>query len=33
MIALLETYQKEDGSIEIPSILQPYVKKETISIP
>ena len=33
MIALLETYQKEDGSIEIPCILQPYIKKETISHP
>ncbi len=33
MIALLETYQNEDGSIEIPCILQPYVKKETISLP
>lgn len=25
MVALLETYQKEDGTIEIPEILQPYL--------
>jgi len=33
MIALLETYQKEDGSIELPSVLHPYIKKDTISVP
>ena len=32
MIALLETYQKEDGSIELPSVLHPYLKKKTISL-
>ena len=32
MIALLETYQKEDGSIELPSVLHPYVNKKTISL-
>ncbi len=25
MIAVLETYQKEDGSVEIPEVLQPYM--------
>ena len=33
MIALLETYQKEDGSIDLPAVLHPYMKKETISLP
>ncbi len=33
MIALLEAYQEPDGSLIIPSVLQPYLKKETIPIP
>ena len=32
MIALLETYQQKDGSIELPPVLHPFVKKETISL-
>ena len=31
MIALLENYQKEDGSIEIPKVLIPYFGKKEIS--
>lgn len=30
-VALLETYQREDGSILIPEVLRPYFGKETIS--
>ena len=33
LAANLENNQKKDGSIEIPCILQPYIKKETISLP
>ena len=33
MIALLETYQQEDGSIKLPSVLHPYTKQKTISLP
>ena len=33
MIAFLETYQKGDGSVELPKALQPYLKKESIQIP
>jgi seryl-tRNA synthetase len=25
MIAIIETYQKEDGTIEIPKVLRPYM--------
>jgi len=25
MIAIIETYQKEDGTIEIPEVLKPYM--------
>ena len=25
MIAIMETYQREDGSIEIPDVLRPYM--------
>ena len=32
MIALLETYQKKDGSVELPSVLHPYIKKEIIPV-
>lgn len=31
MIALLETYQEEDGSVRIPEVLQPYVGLERIT--
>ena len=33
MIALLETYQKEDGSVELPAVLHPYIKKGIIPLP
>ena len=33
MIALLETYQQENGSINLPSVLHPYIKRESISPP
>jgi len=29
-VALVETYQQEDGSVTIPAPLQPYLKKERI---
>ena len=30
LVAVLENYQQEDGSVEIPKVLQPYMKGETI---
>ena len=30
VIAVLETYQREDGSIETPSALRPYIGADTI---
>lgn len=30
MVALLENYQQKDGSVEIPSVLVPYLKSENI---
>ena len=30
LVALIENYQNEDGSINIPEILQPYFKGQTI---
>jgi len=30
MVALLETYQKADGSIEIPKVLVPFMGNDTI---
>ena len=30
MIALLETYQQEDGSVKIPEVLQPFMNTDTI---
>jgi len=30
MLAILENYQQEDGSIKVPSVLQPYLKKKII---
>ena len=32
MIALLETYQQEEGSIKFPAVLHPYLKKKSISL-
>ena len=32
MIALLETYQQEDGSINLPTVLHPYLKEKRISL-
>lgn len=32
MIAILENYQEEDGSIRIPEVLQPYMGKSRISL-
>jgi len=29
LIAVLENYQREDGSIEIPAVLRPYMKGAT----
>jgi seryl-tRNA synthetase len=29
--AILETYQQQDGSIEIPEVLRPYVGASTIA--
>jgi seryl-tRNA synthetase len=31
MAALLETYQQPDGSIRVPAVLQPYLKKEVLA--
>ena len=33
VIAILENYQLEDGSVKIPAVLQPYVGKDVISPP
>ena len=33
MIALLETYQQEDGTVDLPHVLHPYMKKESIPLP
>ena len=30
MIAIMESYQQEDGSISVPSVLQPYMNTDTI---
>ena len=32
MIALLETYQQEDGSVCLPKVLHPYVKMDSILV-
>jgi len=29
--ALLETYQRQDGSVDVPEVLQPYVGRATIT--
>lgn len=31
--AILETYQREDGSIDVPEVLRPYLGRDTISLP
>lgn len=31
LIAIMETYQREDGTIEVPSVLQPYIGQSIIS--
>jgi seryl-tRNA synthetase len=31
MAALLETYQQADGSIQVPTVLQPYLRREVIA--
>ena len=31
LIAIMETYQKEDGTIEVPMVLQPYIGQSIIS--
>ena len=31
LVALLETYQREDGSIDVPKVLQPYVGLEVLN--
>ena len=30
LAAIIENYQQEDGSIKVPEVLQPYIKKELI---
>ena len=30
MIAIMENYQRADGSIAVPKVLRPYVGKETL---
>jgi seryl-tRNA synthetase len=30
LIALLEIYQQEDGSVKLPEVLVPYVGKESL---
>ncbi|MEM2357460.1 MAG: serine--tRNA ligase, partial [Candidatus Bathyarchaeia archaeon] len=32
LIAIFENYQQEDGSIKIPDVLKPYIKKEEIKL-
>jgi seryl-tRNA synthetase len=31
--AILETYQREDGSIDVPDVLRPYLGRDTITLP
>ena len=30
--ALLETYQREDGSVVLPDVLRPYVGRDTLTV-
>ena len=30
LLAIMENYQQEDGSIKVPSVLVPYIGKEVI---
>jgi seryl-tRNA synthetase len=31
--ALLETYQRADGSVELPDVLHPYVGRDILTVP
>jgi seryl-tRNA synthetase len=31
--AILETYQREDGSVDVPDVLRPYLGRDTITLP
>ena len=31
--AILETYQRSDGSVTVPDVLRPYVGRDTIGLP
>ena len=31
--AILETYQRPDGSVDVPTVLQPYIGRDTIPLP
>ena len=33
MAAILETYQRPDGSLEVPAVLRPYLGRDTIPVP
>jgi seryl-tRNA synthetase len=33
MAAILETYQRADGSVEVPAVLRPYLGRDTIPSP
>jgi seryl-tRNA synthetase len=33
MAAILETYQRPDGSVEVPAVLRPYLGRDTIPLP
>jgi seryl-tRNA synthetase len=30
MAAILENYQQSDGTVKVPEVLQPYLKRETL---
>lgn len=30
MIAIMENHQREDGAIQVPAVLVPYIGKETL---
>ena len=32
LIAILENYQQEDGSVVIPEVLRPYIGKDVIEV-
>jgi seryl-tRNA synthetase len=33
LLAILENFQREDGSIEVPEVLRPYLGKDEIMLP